>query len=199
SHEAFTRAFRDQFGVTPESVRAQGNLENIPLLEALVMSAQKLTIDPPRIENGKLLLIAGLNQRYATVEAGGQIPAQWQRFARYLGSIRGQVGQTTYGVCYNSDDEGNMDYLCGVEVSDFSGLPTEFSRLRLTPQKYAVFFHREHISAVRGTWNTIWNDWLPKSGYEPADAPLFERYDQRFDPLSGNGGVELWVPLKSAT
>lgn len=29
SHEAFTRAFRDQFGLTPEQVRAQRHLDNI--------------------------------------------------------------------------------------------------------------------------------------------------------------------------
>jgi AraC family transcriptional regulator len=31
SHEAFTRAFRDQFGLTPEMVRAQRHLDNIEL------------------------------------------------------------------------------------------------------------------------------------------------------------------------
>ena len=35
SHEAFTRAFRDQFGVTPESVRAQRHLDNVNLVEAI--------------------------------------------------------------------------------------------------------------------------------------------------------------------
>ena len=34
SHEAFTRAFREQFGQTPESVRAQRHLDNIELVEA---------------------------------------------------------------------------------------------------------------------------------------------------------------------
>src|SRR5215470_14995852 len=29
SHEAFSRAFRDQFGVTPESVRAQRRIDNL--------------------------------------------------------------------------------------------------------------------------------------------------------------------------
>src|ERR1700680_2442540 len=32
SHEAFTRAFRDQFGVTPETIRAQGHLKKIDLV-----------------------------------------------------------------------------------------------------------------------------------------------------------------------
>src|SRR5260370_25877578 len=31
SHEAFTRAFRDEFGVTPETIRAQGHLKKINL------------------------------------------------------------------------------------------------------------------------------------------------------------------------
>ena len=37
SHEAFTRAFRDQFGLTPELVRAQRHLDNVDLVEAIKM------------------------------------------------------------------------------------------------------------------------------------------------------------------
>ena len=29
-----------------------------------------------------------------------------------------------------------------------------------------------------------------------ADAPNFERYDDKFDPATGNGGLEIWVPVK---
>src|SRR3954466_3114890 len=36
SHEAFTRAFRDHFGVTPESVRAPAHLDNINLQEPIL-------------------------------------------------------------------------------------------------------------------------------------------------------------------
>src|ERR1700682_1153540 len=32
SHEAFTRAFRDQFGLTPEEVRRQGHLDNLEIV-----------------------------------------------------------------------------------------------------------------------------------------------------------------------
>ena len=89
SHEAFTRAFRDQFGHTPEAVRAQGNTENIKLLESIKMNETLLdTIDAPRLENGKPLLVAGLNERYSSKTAAG-IPAQWQRFGSYIGTIPG--------------------------------------------------------------------------------------------------------------
>ncbi|RUY80009.1 AraC family transcriptional regulator, partial [Mesorhizobium sp. M7A.F.Ca.CA.003.01.2.1] len=36
SHEAFTRAFRDQFGTTPELVRAQGSTNNLDLVEPIL-------------------------------------------------------------------------------------------------------------------------------------------------------------------
>ena len=196
SHEAFTRAFRESLGVTPESVRKQRHVDNLQLQERLTMNTlPSLELSPPRFVDGKVLLLAGLAERYSTETCGPNIPGQWQRFAPYLGHISGQVGHAAYGVCYNFDDGGNMDYLCAVEVREFSDLPPAFSRLRITPQRYAVFFHAEHVSAIRSTWNAIWNDWLPRSGYELADAPFYERYDERFDAMSGNGGVELWVPL----
>jgi AraC family transcriptional regulator len=196
SHEAFTRAFGDQFGMTPEGVRRQGHLDNIPSPETFIMKNLPVTsLTPTRFENGKLLLLAGLTERYAGAACGNEIPAQWQRFGRYLGHVPGQAGDVAYGVCYNFDEDGNMDYLSGVEVSDFAALPPDFVRLRITPQRYVVFTHTEHISAIRGTWNSIWNDWLPKSGHTVADAPFFERYDKNFNPQTGNGDVELWIPI----
>jgi AraC family transcriptional regulator len=105
------------------------------------------------------------------------------------------VGQVAYGVCCNGDDAGNFDYIAGVEVADFSDLPREFSRVRIPERKYAVFSHRDHVSSIRRTVNTIWNRWLPESGLKLADAPTFERYDQNFDPATGNGGLEIWVPV----
>jgi AraC family transcriptional regulator len=196
SHEAFTRAFRDQFGLTPEAVRAQRHLDNINPVEPIKMN-ESLIIDlePPRFEHGRALLIAGLGERYRFESALG-IPQQWVRFQQYIGNIPGQVGNTAYGVCCNADGTGNFDYIAGVEVSSFDDLPTEFARIRIPAQRYAVFSHREHISRMRATVYTIWNQWLPASGCRHADAPDFERYDERFDPRTGTGTVEVWLPIK---
>jgi AraC family transcriptional regulator len=195
SHEAFTRAFRDCFGLTPEAIRAERNLATLSLVEPIKMDETMLTeLEQPRFENGKTLLVAGLSERY-DCDSSKAIPSQWQRFVPYIGNIPGQIGGTAYGVCCNSDEEGNFDYICGVEVADFSELPPELARLRIPARRYAVFTHRDHISTIRRTVNTIWNKWLPESGYEVADAPDFERYGPEFDPESGTGGVEIWIPL----
>jgi len=196
SHEAFTRAFREQFGQTPESVRAQRNVENLELVEAVTMNHSILAALPePRFESRPAFLVAGLSVRYDYETCGGGIPAQWQRFTPYLGNVPGQVGGVAYGVRYNSDDSG-LDYLCGVEVGEFSQLPSELSRVRVPANRYAVFVHGGHVSEIRSTWYTIWNQWLPKSGHSLADAPDFERYGEDFDGRTGRGTVEIWVPLK---
>ncbi|HEV8026460.1 MAG TPA: AraC family transcriptional regulator [Stellaceae bacterium] len=197
SHEAFTRAFRDRFGMTPDAVRSRRHLDNLATVEAIRMDG-KLLVDlaPPRVENGKALLVAGLAARYTFGSTEG-IPAQWQRFAQYLGHIPGQVGDTRYGVSCNHDDAGHFDYITGVEVADFADFADEFARVRIPAQRYAVFSHREHIAGIRGTIYTIWNKWLPESGHQVADAPNFERYGPDFDPRTGTGVVEIWVPIKA--
>ena len=154
---------------------------------------------PPRFENGKALLIAGLRQLY-TAETMKDLPAQWQLFVPYLGTIPGQVGRAVYGVCWQPADGAGIEYLTGIEVSGFAGLPGDFTVVSLAAMNYAVFSHRDHVSKLYETCNAI-SQWLPESGYQHADDPetpaFFERYTEEFDPHTGMGGMEVWVPIKS--
>lgn len=196
SHEAFTRAFRDHFGVTPEAVRSSARLDNLQLQEPILMDSTLTdNLQKPRFQTSKPLLVAGVGERY-TCESSAAIPGQWQRFHQSVENIPSRIGPVAYGVCCNADDAGNFDYIAGVEVADFSDLPREFTGVRIPEQKYAVFTHADHISTIRRTVNTIWNHWLPASGMKAADAPFFERYDENFDPLTGNGGLEIWIPVR---
>ena len=196
SHEAFTRAFRDQFGTTPESVRADGSLCNLTPIEAILMTETVTdALGPPRFETTQALLIAGLGDRYSHNSAAG-IPGLWQRFNAEVDHMAGKVSDVAYGVCFNTDDAGNFDYIAGVQVRDFSDVPKEYARVRIPSQRYAVFTHREHISTVRRTVVTIWSKWLPASGFQAADAPFFERYGPEFDGRTGLGGFEIWLAVK---
>jgi len=197
SHEAFTRAFRDLFRITPENLRDRRCLDKLPLTEPIRMDQSLIVpLNPPRFETGRTLLIAGLGERY-TFETNQGIPLLWQRFTPWLGNVPGQVGTVAYGVCCNSDGAGNFEYIAGVEVASFDDLPAEFRPVRIPRHRYAVFTHGNHISTIRGTWYTIMNQWFPQSGHELADAADFEQYDDRFDPHTGSGEVEIWLPLRS--
>src|ERR1700751_4735118 len=158
SHEAFTRAFRDHFGITPEAVRAASCLDKLKLQEPILMESTAFdTIAAPRFETGKAMLVAGIGERVST-DNGAGIPALWHRFHQQVQEYPGRVGPVAYGVCCNGDDAGNFDYIAGVEVADFSDLPREFSRVRIPAQKYVGLTHSDHISAIRRTVNTIWNN-----------------------------------------
>src|ERR1700689_1214752 len=77
SHEAFTRAFRDHFGGTPEAVRGSAGLDNLRLQEPIVMDSTALDhLKPPRFETGKPLLVAGLGERINPENGGAGIPPQ---------------------------------------------------------------------------------------------------------------------------
>ena len=162
SHEAFTRAFREQFGMTPESMRAQGHLNNLQVTEAMKMGESLLKELEARFEKGRVLLISGIGSRYHCGRTES-IAAQWQGFVPHIGNIPGQLGGNAYGVMCNFDEDGNFDYICGVEVKDFSQVFPDWTRGRVPAQDYAVFMHRDHISTIRSTWTTIWNRWLPDS------------------------------------
>jgi len=161
-------------------------------------SATKLE---PRFENGKPLLIAGLRQSYAAA-AMRSLPAQWQTFAPHIGKVPGQIGRTSYGVCWQAPDSSNIEYLTGVEVSTFAGMPDKFTVVSLPASKYAVFPHRDHVSKLYETCDAI-SRWLPESGHQSAAAAdaetpaFFERYSEEFNPQTGMGGMEVWVPLRS--
>src|SRR6516225_8819055 len=196
SHEAFTRAFVEQFARTPEQVRSQGHLNNIQLTEAIPMIASPIPdLSPPRFETLKPMVLAGIVVRY-NCEAPVGIPDQWQRFAPYIGTIPGQVGRIAYGASYNFDRESNFDYMCGVEVNGSPVLPKGMTTLRLAAQKYVVFTHRGHIAGIRSACAAIWSSWFPESNHKAVEAPMFERYGPEFDPKTGMGGVEIWIPIE---
>jgi AraC family transcriptional regulator len=163
-----------------------------------IRKGEQLTdLKAPRFEESRAMLFAGLRREHSFTDAIRSVPEQWRQFQE-LGVIPGQIGETTYGaVCASSLDRQMFEYMCAVEVSDFAGLPANLGRMRVPVQRYAVFTHSGHISGLRTTWEAIWNDWLPRSGKEPADTPDFEVYDERFDRATGLGVIEIWFPIKA--
>src|SRR3569833_1665295 len=114
SHEAFTRAFRDQFGTTPEAVRAVQCTGHLKLQEPILMdSTISDNLASPRYETTKAFLVAGINE-LISCDNGAAIPGQKQRNHQEVADIPTRVGPVAYGVCCNGDDAGYFDYIAGV-------------------------------------------------------------------------------------
>jgi AraC family transcriptional regulator len=156
------------------------------------------SIEPDRIIEHPAMLLGGLRHVHSYADAQSGIVAQWKEFEQ-LGTLPGQVGGTTYGVmCGAWPQEQKFEYMSAVEVQSLEALPREYGRMRVPAQRYAVFTHHGHVSTLHVTWASIWEDWIPRSGYQMANTPEFERYDERFDPRSGSGVIEVWCSIRDA-
>ncbi len=196
SHEAFTRAFRAQFGTTPTAVRRGGSVEGIPLVTAMGDTDRTpLPLDPPRFEMTGVIHLIGLFRRHR-FDHTRPIAQQWQEFIPEHAGIGPKTQPVPVGVVRALDDQGNFDYGCASEVTARAEAPAGLKRLRLAPQLYAVFTHRGHVSALDGSYGAVWDVWMPNSGdCAPVTAPSLERHLPAFDPRTGDGGVEIWVPV----
>jgi AraC family transcriptional regulator len=201
SHEAFTRAFRDQFGLTPEEARARRSLDSLQLTEPLRMpDTSSRTITPDRIVSSGPMLFAGI-RKYFRFEDRGGIPALWQAFAPHIGAISTEVPGATYGLCLgpaDGGDEAGFDYMPSVQVRSLDDLSEGMSGVRIAGRTWAIFQHREHVSSIGLTCGAA-GDWLAQSGRAPPHGPMqmIERYGPGFEPHTGNGGCEVWLPLAS--
>ena len=197
SHEAFTRAFRERFQQTPESVRERASVDGLELLGPLELRPQaNVRLDPPRIVDDQIIRVVGLAER-CSFDTTIAIPAQWQRFMECYRAIPFRRDPIPVGVNYSADDDGQFLYMCGAEVHRFGERTRGMLHLEIPPRQYAVFEHRGHVSTIYETYRSIWSEAMPDTGRSVADAPVIERHNPTFDPRTGEGGLTLWIPLTS--
>ena len=135
-------------------------------------------------------LVAGISERYTCETSARPFPASGSAI-------------TSWSIAFPAGSARWLTVSAAMETTSATSITSPASRcptfptcrarsvgIRIPAQKYAVFTDSDHVSGIRRTVNTIWNHWLPASGLQAADAPNFERYDEKFDPLTGNGGLK---------
>lgn len=196
SHEAFTRAFRDQFGMTPDEVRRMGSTDHLPMVEPLpMMSETRLHLPPPRLFTHRAFQLAGIGARL-DMSQPNSISALWQDFAPYIGHVPGAVAGPAYGVVLSAN-ETSCDYLCALEVTDTSELPRAFRTVQVPARHWAAFQHRGHISTIRSTIRAIYAHGLVNARLTQAEGVSFiEYYGPDFDGRTGMGTCEIWIGVE---
>jgi AraC family transcriptional regulator len=198
SHEAFTRAFRDQFGLTPDDVRRRRSLDTLELVEPLRMdSAEKVTLPPPVVEERSALRIAGLGTHF-TFKNMDTIPHLWQRFGPYIPEMEHDGPAPAFGItgAMPPGSEG-FDYFAAAPLAKGKELLPGLTEMVIPAGTYAKFKHEGHISKIRATCGAVYETGMPALGREP-DTRWFsfiEYYGPDFEPSTGLGTVEIWVKL----
>jgi AraC family transcriptional regulator len=153
-----------------------------------------MRLPDPHIVEGGPLRIAGLARTFDEATST-QMDELWRTFLPYVGRVPGQKGDAAYGVLTGSGEKGRVEYLAGVEVMSFDAKPPELKRFEMPARRYAVFAFPGNVSQVKEVWKAIWNGGLDEAGLKPAEGSSFERDGAGFDPATGSGGFEIWIPV----
>lgn len=85
-----------------------------------------------------------------------------------------------YGLCFGMPNDKEPWYLAGFEVSQVADLPAGMMGMTVPAQKYAVFPCT--LGTIGATYRYITEEWQARSGYEHAEAPDFEYYEEEPGP-----------------
>ncbi|RLC58612.1 MAG: hypothetical protein DRH89_00625 [Candidatus Cloacimonadota bacterium] len=72
----------------------------------------------------------------------------------------------------------------------------EWSITNWKKKEVAVFTHEGSLDNLSETYKYIYEEWLPKSGYELADGDEVEWYDSRFKYDSADSQMDIHIPIK---
>jgi AraC family transcriptional regulator len=207
SQEAFTRAFKDCFGVNPSAYRRgkapylTGMARRIDEL-FLIHCTEVVSMEPKIVKMGALKLIG---MAYYGDNKNWEIPKLWEEFMPFMDKVpNGLPVKKSYGVCFYSGSfskSGLFYYLAAVPVSSLDDIPIPMVGKTLPESEYAVFTHKGAIAGktntIRDTYAYAYGTWLPNSAYVNPFAYDFEYYDQRFmgndNPASE---MDICIPIR---
>lgn len=204
SQEAFTRAFKNMYDITPGQLRkAKKSIESersftLDDLNQLV----KGEIMKPEIKTYKAMRIIGLARTYEQHNLEGTYD-QWGEFMSRLLELSERDMNDLYGISMEShpdvakSDKDKYVYLTAVEVSAGQPLPKGMIELNIPSRKCAKFIHKGHIADYISTYKQMWNNWIPENKLEIAEGPEFEIYGERFHLESAESEVDILIPIKN--
>lgn len=175
SHESFTRAFKDAFGMSPSEFRK--NQQAPPPGPALSLVSE---VEGPDM---KVNIVSLPTQRIAFIRHTGpydQVGPAFEQLMMWAGP-HGLIvpGMKVLGVCYDDPNITPADkvrYDAAITVDADVEAEGEVGVRELAGGPYAVVCHQGPYDQLGTTYDFMYGRWLSSMGYEPADAPPFEHY-----------------------
>lgn len=208
SPEAFSRAFKAIYKVSPQSYRQNrldifiGGKERLDtgLLDHLV---RNVTVHPRIVELPEIR-IAGI--RGETTLRDNRLRELWDRTNSLYKQIPNRIpGGRSFGICeacaentlYTMNDDILFTEVAGTEVSSFEGLTEPFVQKIIPGGRYAVFTHRGTLRMLPQTFDYIWGTWFLTTKEELDWREDFELYDERFLGYDHpDSEVDLYIPVR---
>jgi AraC family transcriptional regulator len=148
----------------------------------------------PKIISKPAFTVVGM--KYRGKNQHNEISQLWRKFGPHMHEVRNvRAADLAYGVMDNYDEnKGDFDYVAALEVENATEVSEGMTALIVPAQTYAVFPCT--LNTIRQTYDTIYQSWMPASGYQRATGPEFELYDEHFDPNDSSSGMFVYIPIE---
>jgi AraC family transcriptional regulator len=174
THAAFSRAFRQLFGVSPTQFRASHQFPPPPQELPTMTDAS-----PPRDVRIETIL----PRRVAFLRHVGpyqEVGPTFQKLAAWIGQ-RGllQSGSLVIGIGYDDPAVTPADKIrfdCCVTVDDQFQPDGEVGVQTIEGGECAILTHHGPYERLGDSYGWLYGTWLPASGREPGNSPPFEIY-----------------------
>jgi len=208
SQEAFTRAFKKEFGRNPGDFRKHKasfrSFLPMDVTNNRLKGEKEMVEIQPQIVNKSEFLVIGPAIKCTTEDDENikRIPLFWEEAMQkgMLERIPNVVDeQICYGICLDFESP-NFAYMIAREVDSHEGIPDDMIGRTIPAATYAVFTAKGPITkAVQDATRYIYSTWLPESGYEHAMTADLEVYDERRMSDEDQSEVDIYIPIvKSA-
>ena len=199
---AFTRAFRQSYGLPPATYRDAGSHRRFDKdwtpparkrpadLGASPMHDIVIRQEPQRV-------LAGIAHKGPYIEIG-------RAFEHLIGSLasRGLMDKTGMLIGFYYSDpsvvpEQELRSAAAVELRQDIALSAPLERIEVPAQRYAVLRHKGPYADMKAAYDWLYGTWLPASGHEPADGPAMEIYlNNPRDTAPSDLLTDICLPLK---
>lgn len=171
--DAFARAFRAAFGLTPAAARRSGRV----LPPILPPEKGALSMFPVEIRDMPPVRLASMAHHGPYPAIGATFGRLWQTLAS--AGLAGRI--TGPAVALYHDDPAavpanELRADAAVPLAPGTALPTGLSDLALPGGRAAVLTFRGPYAGLPEAWSWLYAGWLPSSGETPAARPPYERY-----------------------
>jgi AraC family transcriptional regulator len=170
--QSFTRIFKTQYGIPPAQYRSSGTHTRF----RTTASSQPQLLREVRVLETEAMTGVSVEHRgsYLLIERAFNTLYRWAGARNLLGAVRATIGM------YDDDpfsvpEKQLRSRACLMLESD--SLPeSPFPQVNLPRTLCAVIRHQGPYADMRSAYQWLYGRWLPNSGYEAADAPVFEVY-----------------------
>ncbi len=210
THEAFSRAFKSAFGLSPSLYRVRKG--NPPRIRA---RSGVHYVEGKSVRNFKSIRLGGLSMnvsiktmppmRVAFMRHVGPYVgcgATWDRLLMVLGKD-GVLGSNTLfvGICHDDPEvtaPENLRYDACVTVGNNFAAQGDIGVQTVAGGEYAVMTHFGPYAKLGESYNRLLGQWLPRSGRALRSSPCFEVYLNSPESTAPEDLItDIYVPLEA--